>query len=81
MISTADEARAVVSLAKFPPVGIRGQGSPFACFEHGLSTPSEYVVRGNDSLLTMVQIETAAGVENVEDICQVHGVGKSIPIC
>lgn len=76
-INTAAEARSVVSLAKFPPVGVRGQGSPFACLEHGLATPSEYVAKANDNLLTMVQIETAAGVENVDDICQVEGVGES----
>ena len=75
-INTAAEARSVVSLAKFPPAGIRGQGSPYACLELGLATPSEYVAKANDSLITMVQIETVAGVNNVEEICQVDGVGE-----
>ena len=77
MISTAEQARAVVSLAKFPPVGVRGQGSPFACLEHGYLNFSEYIQRANESILTMVQIETPAGIQNVEEICQVEGVGKS----
>lgn len=76
-VNTAEEARSVVSLAKFPPVGFRGQGSPFACFEHGWATPSEYVAKANESLITMIQIETKAGVENVDKICKVEGVGKS----
>lgn len=76
MINTAAEARSVVSFAKFPPVGVRGQGSPFACFEHGLATPAEYVAKANDSLITMVQIESVEGLRNVEEICQVEGVGK-----
>lgn len=76
MINTADEARAVVAKTKFPPVGIRGQGSPFACFGHGLATPAEYVARANDTVLTMLQIETVAGVDNVEEICKVDGVGE-----
>jgi len=76
MISTAAEARSVVSFAKFPPVGVRGQGSPFACLEHGLATPSEYVAKANNNLITMVQIETVEGVKNIEEICQVDGVGE-----
>ena len=75
MISNADEARMVVSRAKFPPTGVRGQGSPFACFAYGLATPFDYVAQANGSTLTMVQIETAAGVENIDEICQVEGVG------
>ncbi|TVY20393.1 2-keto-3-deoxy-L-rhamnonate aldolase [Lachnellula arida] len=74
-VNTAAEARAVISASKFPPIGVRGQGSPFACFEHGLATPSEYVAKANDSLIIMIQIETVAGVENVDEICQVDGVG------
>jgi 4-hydroxy-2-oxoheptanedioate aldolase len=31
----------------------------------------------NETLITMIQIETAAGVENVDAICAVPGVGKS----
>ena len=81
MINTAAEARSVVSFAKFPPVGVRGQGSPFACLEQGLATPSEYVAKANESLITMVQIETVAAVNNIEEICQVDGVGKSSLFC
>jgi 4-hydroxy-2-oxoheptanedioate aldolase len=81
MISTAAEARSVVSFAKFPPVGVRGQGSPFACLEHGLATPSEYVAKANDNLITMIQIETVEGVKNIEEICQVEGVGEWSKLC
>ena len=81
MISTAAEARSVVSLAKFPPIGVRGQGSPFACLEHGLATPSNYVSQANESVIIMVQIETVAGVSNIEEICQVDGVGESPVFC
>lgn len=76
-INTAEEARSMVELAKFPPLGVRGQGSPFACFETGYANPSEYVANANANLLTMVQIESKAGVENVDAICQVEGIGKS----
>lgn len=75
-INTASKARSVVRLAKFPPVGVRGQGSPFACFENGWPTPSEYVARANGTQITMIQVETKAGVEYVDEISQVEGVGE-----
>ncbi|KAK4500961.1 hypothetical protein PRZ48_006767 [Zasmidium cellare] len=59
MVSTADEARSIVQLSKFPPVGVRGQGSPFACFSHGFATPAEYVANANDRLILMAKVETA----------------------
>lgn len=76
MIDTAEQARSVVSMAKFPPQGVRGAGSAFAYLEHGLATTSEYVAKANQSLVTMIQIESRQGLENVEEICQVDGVGK-----
>lgn len=75
MVNTAADARIIVSFAKFPPIGIRGQGSAFSCFEHGLATPSEYVAKANENILTMIQIESVEGLKNVDDICQVDGVG------
>lgn len=76
MCNTAADAKAVVQFSKFPPTGLRGQGSPFTAFAHGLTTP-EYLKVANDTLITMVQIETVEGVKNVEEIAQVPGVGES----
>lgn len=59
----------MVAAAKFPPQGQRGFGSPFALqnFQPGL-TSTEYLQQANDSLLTMVQIETREALESVEEI-------------
>ena len=76
MVNTAADARSIVSFAKFPQVGVRGQGSSFACFELGLATPSEYVAKANESLLTMIQIESVEALENIDEICQVEGIGE-----
>ena len=76
MINTAAQAREAVSFAKFPPVGARGQGGPFACFEFGLSTPAEYVAVANEQTVVMIQIETVEGLSNVDEICQVDGFGE-----
>ncbi|KAL5042462.1 hypothetical protein BDW71DRAFT_216929 [Aspergillus fruticulosus] len=72
-INSADEARAIVASSKFPPQGVRGQGSAFPAIGHGLTTP-EYMVSANETIITMIQIETRDGVENVEEICAVDGV-------
>ncbi|KAI9152344.1 2-keto-3-deoxy-L-rhamnonate aldolase [Paramyrothecium foliicola] len=72
-INNAEEARQIVQSSKFPPQGVRGQGSAFPAIGHGLTTP-EYMKSANETILTMIQIETRAGVENVEEICAVDGV-------
>ncbi|KAL4742507.1 Pyruvate/Phosphoenolpyruvate kinase-like domain-containing protein [Aspergillus similis] len=72
-INNADEARAIVASSKFPPQGVRGQGSAFPAIGHGLTTP-EYMVSANETIITMIQIETRDGVKNVEEICAVDGV-------
>lgn len=75
MINTAEEAAQVVTYSKFPPQGLRGQGSAFPAIGHGLTTP-EYMQSANQTILTIVQIETRQGVENVEEIAAVDGIGK-----
>lgn len=75
MVNNAKEAAEVVKYSKFPPQGLRGQGSAFPAIAHGLTTP-EYMLSANQTLLTMVQIETKEGVENVEEIAATPGVGE-----
>ncbi|KAJ5994207.1 Pyruvate/Phosphoenolpyruvate kinase-like domain-containing protein, partial [Penicillium sp. IBT 35674x] len=72
-INTTEEARAVVSYAKFPPQGLRGQGSAFPAIAHGIDIQT-YMKTANDTIITCVQIETKEGVENVDEICAVPGV-------
>ncbi|KAI9044847.1 HpcH/HpaI aldolase family protein [Aspergillus affinis] len=72
-INTAEEAKAVVSYAKFPPNGLRGQGSAFPAITHGIDLPT-YLKTANETLITCLQIESKAGVDNVDAICAVPGV-------
>lgn len=72
-INNSEEARQIVQSSKFPPQGVRGQGSAFPAIGHGLTTP-EYMISANETILTMIQIETRAGVENVDAIAAVPGV-------
>ncbi|KFY95658.1 hypothetical protein V500_02693 [Pseudogymnoascus sp. VKM F-4518 (FW-2643)] len=72
-INTAEDARTVVSHSKFPPQGLRGQGSAFSAITHGIDI-STYLKTANETLITCLQIESKAGVENVDAICAVPGV-------
>ncbi|KAM0750916.1 2,4-dihydroxyhept-2-ene-1,7-dioic acid aldolase [Meredithblackwellia eburnea MCA 4105] len=72
-VNTAEEAAAIVQYAKFPPQGLRGQGSAFPAIAHNLTIP-EYMLSANQTLITCVQIETVQGLANVEAIAAVPGV-------
>ncbi|MEY7851184.1 HpcH/HpaI aldolase/citrate lyase family protein [Natrarchaeobius sp. A-rgal3] len=72
MIETPDDARALVEATRYPPDGVRGVGFGRAN-EYGEAFP-EYVERANDELVTIAQIETESGLENVEKIAAVDGL-------
>ncbi|EIW77447.1 phosphoenolpyruvate pyruvate domain-containing protein [Coniophora puteana RWD-64-598 SS2] len=73
MVENAAKAREIASDARFPPVGRRGFGSPFNHGFWGLSA-AEYMQGANESVIVMVQIETKAGVDHVEEIAAVDGI-------
>ena len=65
LLHTADDARRLVQYAKFPPTGVRGFGSPFPMEKFGGQSQTEYLQQANESLVTIVQIETKEALENV----------------
>ncbi|KAK0383156.1 hypothetical protein NLU13_9069 [Sarocladium strictum] len=73
LIRSAEEARALVQAAKFPPWGRRGFGSPYSPASFGISS-TEYLQQANHSLLTIVQIETKEALETVDEIAAVEGI-------
>jgi len=70
-----EDAKKLVLSAKFPPQGHRGFGSPFPQerFHPDLGS-TDYLQQANESLLTIVQIETKEALENVEGIAAVPGI-------
>ena len=66
LLYTADDATKLVQSAKFPPAGQRGYGSPFPMEKFGGQSLSlvDYLQQANDSLLTIVQIETREALQN-----------------
>ncbi|KIK65647.1 hypothetical protein GYMLUDRAFT_258365 [Collybiopsis luxurians FD-317 M1] len=83
MMSTPEEARKLVSYAKFPVPkahrsadvisGVRGVGSPFApaAFRQGMG---DYIATANQNTFIAVQIESVEGLENCEEIAKVDGI-------
>ncbi|KAK6957933.1 hypothetical protein Daesc_000723 [Daldinia eschscholtzii] len=75
LLRSAEEAKRIVGAAKFPPQGQRGLGSPFSMERFNpIPTMTEYLQQANESLLTMVQIETQEALDAVEEIAAVPGI-------
>jgi 2-keto-3-deoxy-L-rhamnonate aldolase RhmA len=72
MIESAEGARQAVAACRYPPDGDRGIATARAS-AYGRHFEA-YVDRANEATLTILQIETAAGVENAADIAAVDGV-------
>lgn len=72
LVATADQARAAVAAATYPPEGIRGvAGSRISGY--GADLP-EYFKRWNSLVIVICQIETIEALENVDEIAAVPGV-------
>lgn len=71
-VRTPDEARAIVSAVKYPPVGSRGVGL-WRAQGYGLDFES-YKAWVNDGTITILQIEHVDGVEALDTILEVPGV-------
>ena len=72
MVSTAEQARAVVSAARYPPLGRRGVG-PGRASGYGYRIP-DYLETANRSVLVSIQVENAEGLANIGEIAAVEGV-------
>ena len=71
-VRTANEARAIVSYTRFPPVGVRSWG-PLRASDYTLDN-DDYLERANENILVCLILETSDAVENLEEICEVPGV-------
>ncbi len=69
-IETAEECRRFVGACRYAPLGYRSVGPRRAMLYAG----SDYVARANETLLAIVQIETAKGIENLDAIASVEGL-------
>jgi 2-dehydro-3-deoxyglucarate aldolase/4-hydroxy-2-oxoheptanedioate aldolase len=76
MVESEEQAQLIARSVKYPPEGRRGAAFGVAHDDYGLEpgTAIEKMARANREVLIIAQIETAAGVENVERIAAVPGI-------
>jgi 4-hydroxy-2-oxoheptanedioate aldolase len=73
MVETADQARAIVSACRYPPLGARGYAAP-GVRASGYGIVTDYADRAAEDLFIALQIETVPGVDNAAEIAAVDGV-------
>lgn len=71
-VSTAAQAKAAVMATRYPPVGERGVG-PGRASAYGYRIP-DYLKSANETLVLSIQVETAEGLANIDEIVAVEGV-------
>ncbi len=72
LVSSATQAKAAVSFAKYPPLGVRGAAAA-AASRYGTELAS-YLRSANQETLVGVQIETRPALEELDAIAAVDGV-------
>lgn len=72
-VNTAEEARAAVAAAKYPPAGIRGIAGSTRAAGFGVD-PIRYLSRANEEICVLTAVETMQAVENLDEILEVEGV-------
>ena len=73
-IGSAEEARAVVKAVKFAPLGERGAGGALPHLEYRSFPAAEANAAVNDATMVIVQFESAAAIDQAEEIVAVDGV-------
>src|SRR5262245_51479080 len=74
MVESAAQAAAIVAAAKYPPLGRRGAAFGIAHDDYAAGDIGAKIDSANCGTLLIAQIETAAGVRNVNEIAQVPGI-------
>ncbi|MBV6273274.1 HpcH/HpaI aldolase/citrate lyase family protein [Alcaligenaceae bacterium CGII-47] len=73
MVESAEQARALVRATRYPPEGIRGVGSALARAAQWNGIPN-YLQQANAQICLILQVESQAGVDALDDILAVDGV-------
>ena len=73
-VNTADEARQIVSYAKYPPLGHRGASTQRAHTNYDPPKLEEYFEIANARTIILAQIETRQALDHVGEIAAVEGI-------
>src|SRR5688572_6861140 len=74
MVESVEQARRIVDCCRYPPVGRRGAAFTIAHDNFTGGDILEKMHSANREVLVIAQIETARGLEHVEEIAAVEGI-------
>lgn len=74
MVETVDQAKDLVKYTKYPPIGMRGYSSGANTFYQRYANHRESMDIANEKVVTIAQIESKKGIENVEKIAALDGI-------
>lgn len=72
-INNAEEARAAVEAAYYPPLGKRGFAAVHRASMYGAKA-ADFVREANEEIAFILQLETPEAIDNIEEIAAVEGV-------
>lgn len=78
MMESAAQARQLVEWSKYPPIGIRSYSGGANTNYRPSGNHRNNMDELNDTVITIAQVETGLGVQNVEEIAAVEGVDALI---
>ena len=73
-VMTGDEARQVVYMTRFPPLGRRALDSGNADGAYAMMPFDQYIHNSNHNKFIILQIEDVEAMEHIDDICSVDGI-------
>src|SRR5580700_10203330 len=73
MVESAEQAKLLVAAMRYPPSGIRGVGAALARASQW-NRVHNYLNEANHQMCLLVQVETRAGLDNLDAIASVEGV-------
>jgi 4-hydroxy-2-oxoheptanedioate aldolase len=73
-VRSAAEAKEMVDLVKFPPIGHRSAGGALSHYQYRSFPSAETNAAMNDATSLVVMMETVAALENVEEIIATDGI-------
>jgi 4-hydroxy-2-oxoheptanedioate aldolase len=71
-VQDAEEARRAVSAVRYPPKGIRGVATASRASRYG--RVPDYLTKADSEICLLVQVETRASLNRIEEIASVEGV-------
>lgn len=73
MVDTAEQAKALVAAAHYPPCGVRGVGSAIGRASRW-NRASGYLQKAGEEICLLLQVETRLGLNNIEAIASTPNV-------